>query len=48
MDNDSLGSITNSITQMQMANNANMQVLNENISTITVETRDLCSMIMAT
>ena len=38
---DSLGSTTNRITQMQMANNDNVQALNDNISTITTETRDL-------
>ena len=48
MDDDSLGLITNSIAQMRMANNANMQVLNENISTITAETRNLRSTIIAT
>ena len=47
MDNDSLGSITQSIANMQMANNANVQVLNENISTITAETRDLRSTLAA-
>ena len=48
MGNNSLGSSTQSIVQMQMANNANVQVLNENISTITAEMRDLCSTLVAT
>ena len=47
VDNDSLGSITQSIANMQMANNVNVQVLNKNISTITAETRDLCSTLAA-
>ena len=46
VDNDSLGSITNSIAQIQMANKANVQVLNENISTIDAETCNHCSTIM--
>ena len=47
VDDDSLGSITQSIANMQMANNVNVQVLNKNISTITAETRDLCSTLAA-
>ena len=47
VDNDSLGSITQSITNMQMAKNANVQVLNKNISTITAETRNLRSTLAA-
>ena len=47
MDDNSLGSITQSISNTQIVNNANVQVLNENISTITAETRNLSSTLAA-
>ena len=47
-DDDSLASINTSITNMQLANNANAQVLNDNVSAITAETRDLRAALMAT
>ena len=47
VDDDSLGSITQIIANMQMANNVNVQVLNKNISTIIAETRDLYSTLAA-
>ena len=39
--------MTQSIAQIQLANNANVQVHNENISTITAKTRDLRSTLAA-
>ena len=48
IDDDSLGSITQSIAQMQMTNNVNVYVLNENISTITAGMRYLRSTLLAT
>ena len=38
-DNDSLGSITDSIAQMNMANNANIRAMNELMSTANAEMR---------
>ena len=38
-DDDSLGSITNSIAQMNMANNVNIRVMNESMSTANAELR---------
>ena len=38
-DDNSLGSITNSITQMNMANNANIRAMNESMSTANAELR---------
>ena len=48
VDDNILGLITNSIAQMQMANNANVQVLNDNISPITTKMRDLRNTLLAT
>lgn len=44
-DDDSITSITASITNMHIANNANAQAINDNMSTITAETRELRAMI---
>ena len=48
VDDNSLGSIPNRIAQMQMANNANVQVLNNNLSTINAETHDLRNTLLVT
>ena len=37
INDDSIGSITQRTAQLKMANNENVQVLNKNISTITME-----------
>ena len=44
-DDDSMTSITTSIANMHIANNANAQVINDNMSSITAETRELRAMI---
>jgi hypothetical protein len=44
-DDKSMTSITNSIANMHIANNANVQVINSNMSNITAETRELRAMI---
>ena len=44
-DNDSIGTITESIQNMQMANNAAAHSINENMSTITCENTDLRNII---
>ena len=41
VDDDSIGSIKESLAGLQMANNANCQQLNDNLSAITQESRDL-------
>ena len=48
MENGSLRSITNIIAQMHIENNVNMQVLNENIGTITAKTQYLRSTLVVT
>ena len=45
---DSLSSITNNFTQIEMANNTHMQMLNNNTSTITDETCDLHTIFVST
>ena len=47
-DDDSLGSITQSITNMHMAYNVNAQAMNDNMSTITAETASLRAALLAT
>ena len=44
-DDDSMTSITASITNMHIANNANAQAINDNMSTITAETRELRALV---
>lgn len=45
---DSMGSITGSIAQMQMANNTNARALNGNISTISTSTNELRQALLVT
>ena len=47
-DDDSIGSITPSITNMHMAHNVNVQAMNDNMSTITAETASLRAALLAT
>ena len=46
--NDSLGSISGSLAQMQMANNANTRVITDNMSAITNKTTGLRQALLAT
>ena len=41
MDDDSKDTIMQSITQMQLVNNANAQIINNNMNAITAETQSL-------
>ena len=45
---DSLGSIVGSISQMQLANNANAQAMSDGLSTITASTNELRQALMTT
>ena len=47
VDDDSIGSIKESLAGLQMANNANCQQLNDNLSAITQESRDLRAQLVA-